>query len=249
MGYDIIGNTSGGGGGGFIDPTLNAHTVDGDTVAHWEFNGDATCGVVSPGQDFDVSSLLGWPLVFPGHTRRCLPDGSSTLPRSGVASGDVAALRFPAATAVTVAGCLFLSSDHQVDLVKLSTDTGGFSEQFVLSATVTTRTMTYGHSTSGSTYETATPSGTPPVFPINEWCWFAGVRNADGKSGTLRINGDSCTWTTSAVGRTTTSQRWSVFNTWDNMRPRASMYSLIIKDIACTTEQLDAMQAQTGIGL
>lgn len=226
------------------------HTVDGDTVAHWEFDDDGACDVVSPGQDFSVNASIVYPIIYPGQTTRCLPDGNLNVARSGVNAGHVAALDCGATTAFTVAGCAFLTG-YSAPLLKLSNDSGGFTEKFVIECQAGP-SLRYGHATGGSTYESAShaggsSTGNRPGFPLGEWFWFACVKNADGQSGILRVNDDQSTWTTTAVSVTNSSARWSVMNAFDNTRCVGAVYSLILKDIACTTDQLNEMKRQTGL--
>ena len=243
-------------GGGSLKVPTGPHTVDGDTVAHWSFDETGACAVTSPGQDFAIAEpdLQYWD-VGQGTGRFCLIDGSSHWSRNGVSAGHVAALDFEGATACTVAFCARFST-MGAPVVKLSNDAGGFTEKFVLGVVdAAVDRIEYGHAISGSVYEIATHTGGSgdsgkPAIPKHEWCWIACVRNADGKSGKIRVRSreytEDVTWTTTAVSVSNDTARWSVNNAWNNGRNDAQVYSLIIKDIACSDAQLDAMAAQCG---
>ena len=259
MSYKILSSTgSGGGGGGVTLPPYptGPHIPDGDTMAHWTFNGTVASEVNSPTTDMSASDeAIRYTPIYSGSANQAILGGDQTLGTIG-ATYNVPALDRGGATPVTVAFCVYVAElNTGTPLVKLSSDTGGFTEKFVL-AMNPEGVLVYGHCPDSYTYEEGVHVGGSaangrPGVPKGEWCWVGLSRNADGKSGKIWVSKadgtvDKCTWTNTAASRTGTSTRWSIFRNWNNIRVKGCMYSLILKNVASSDAELDIMRAQCG---
>lgn len=218
---------------------LTPHTVDADTVAHWEFNGD---GVSDPaGNDMLTGNYIACPI-----------EASNT--KSGMAVSRSAPFRINTYSAaldnstwttpsMTLAACVWFDSfSESADLLRHEIFAGGQAHW---------RWRCLSDGRVGMSLDTVAgfvTSASIATIPLNTWTWVAVTMNADGKSGVFRIGGVQESWSIPNPSNiTSTSTSITPMDAWNTNPGKGCMYSLIMKDIAATSLQLDAMKSQTGL--
>lgn len=216
------------------------HTVDGDTVGHWEFDGDGSDDSGN-GNNMVTGTYIGAPVQ--GRTDK-----------SSVAMHPTAPLRMNTYSAVldyitwanydmTIAACVWFDSlASSADICRFEAFAGGQAKWRM-------RCLSDGRigmslDTVGG-FITATSTAT---ISLQTWTWVAVTVNTDGKSGKFRIGAIEESW---ALANPTnvggSSQSLTIHDAWNTVPGLACMYSLIMKDISATSGQLNDMQAQTGL--
>ena len=229
----------GAGGGGLV---LSPHTEDGDSIAHWEMDGDTTSSIDNPGKNID--SGVYYPCNIPGRTDK-----------AGLANGDRYYRGVDASPlrtgALTYACALWVdTTSADIDIIRYSPLNGALGEanniQFRVEIRNSDKAIQVSSETgAGATYQN---SVTTAVVPLNEWFHFAFVRNAAETGGNVYINGTAHAWSHTSAPTGGSGGRFCVMNRFDASRLRGNMYSLICKDIEASTAQVQAMQTQMGLG-
>jgi len=218
---------------------MSPHTVDGDTVAHWELNGDGV-DVVN-GNNMATGKYLACPILG-SNTKVGMRVNHSDLFRMNVYN---AALDYTtwATPNMTIAMCVWFDSlAIQADLIRLEVYAGGQAKWRI-------RCLSDGRiGVSLDTVAGFVTYASTMTVPLKTWTWVAVTFNTDGKSGLMRIGATEESWShpnpTNVGG---TSQSITIMDAWNTNPGQGCVYSVIMKDITSTSAQLDAMFSQTGL--
>lgn len=218
---------------------MSPHLVDGDTVAHWELNGDGV-DVVN-GNDMATGKYLACPILG-SNTKVGMRVNYSDLFRKNTHDTDTDHTTW-ATPNMTIAMCVWFDSlAIQADLIRLEVYAGGQAKWRI-------RCLSDGRigvsldTVAGFVTDTSTMT-----VPLKTWTWVAVTFNTDGKSGLMRIGATEESWShpnpTNVGG---TSQSITLMDAWNTVPGQGCVYSVIMKDITSTSAQLDAMFSQTGL--
>lgn len=218
-------------------PSLRHHVVDGDTVAHWTFDGDL--------QDSGSNALH----MTVGTYHAAPFDAIAGINCHAMLSGSVyrandATLRIY--TAISVAALVYLRSTPgtNVPIVAMGPMGGGTgsTNNYQYSFEVMTdRTIQYQQQHGSKVTDTYNATGL--VVPLNKWCWVAFTRNSAGTTVTLAVDEvtDTTTVTLSDGG---TNSDFAIGTKWDATNLDMLIASCIVKNVEVT--DLAAWRAETG---
>lgn len=219
---------------GAVNYVPEQHTVDGDTVAHWSFDGDLTEDVSS----FDLLGDYVGVDIEPGVRYAHFEGATNVAYRAFESTIDPKVLG-----AFTFAFCVYLCNDDGTNIARHA-QSNGFYPSLNMGTAATTRYLYNGWQDSGSGY---TNIATTLAIPLRQWTWVACSYNGvDG--GVHRVGNDSQAFSLGPPdGYGSNNGSWRFGDAFNGARSDAIIYSAILKDIECTTEQLNTMKGQTGL--
>jgi hypothetical protein len=234
-----------GGGGGLV---LSPHTVDVNTVEHWELTDNFVADNDPVNHNFDAGTFV--PGYLPGSSSKtcyvCPPTPAATA--RGAAS---AALQLT--NTYTIAACVYNpgypgGAQNQVLWRFAPWDQGSDIEAnntlYDLAMNPLTGVLRVFWENGAGVNNTDTLALTLPEY---QWSYVAMVVNADGLGGTVYVNDSSEAFTMSNAATGGTSGELNLGNGNQGDPTRFSFYSLIIKDIAATSGQVAALRASVGL--
>ena len=235
----------GGGGGG---PLLGQHSVDGDTVEHWAFDGDTLGDIGTTTTDFDSGRNIFAP--FPGGSASmCVacPNGDNTDKMS--ASGTSGLISTEMTMAALVFQSEFPGGITKIPLWRFEARNGGADDvQWLLTCDPSTGAIRVGHIISGPGFVFDDLALT---IPTDEWVHVAMTRNAAGTGGHVYVNDTREAWSvaTAPDASAITANTVLCLGNGSGGTPDSGFYmsSLIIKDIECSEAQVAAMRGQCGL--
>ena len=234
----------GGGGGG---PLLGQHSVDGDTVEHWAFDGDTLGAIGTTTTDFDNGRNIFAP--FPGSsTSLCVacPNGDNLDKMSASTTAGLIS------TEMTMAAIVYQAKYPgvvgRIPLWRFERTIGGQNDVlWLLNPDATNGQIRVGHIAAGATFVF---DDLTLAIPEDQWCHITMTRNAAGTGGAVYINGTKETWSVASPPDLTAIQGNTVLclgNASDGSIDGSFHYSsLILKDIECSDAQVAAMAAECG---
>ena len=235
-------------GGRIGELVITPHTVDGDTIEHWELDADLIPDIDNTNNDFDTG--LYHPAYLPGSTSKtCCATSPDTV--GAITGATNSNLRQTGA--FTVAACVYQGKRA-----------GGGTNRVLWRYAPFDQTGD-GTEANNTFYDLAyEPSGNLRVFwenstgtnnvasttvnlPEFQWSHVVWTRNSDNVTGRVYVNGvyEEYTQSNAATGATNGVLNLGNGNLGDPSY--LAFYSLIVKDIAVTKAQVDAMRKQVGL--
>lgn len=235
MAIKSFGGGGGGGSGGWV-PSL--HTEELDTIAHWPFDSGVRTDNVGT-YDIDTGN---WGFGSAGDST------SNCFTTSGNAYDNTASTPLNP-NLNTNKGYTFATALYSPSFPTGSTDivryekTAATQTAYRVGVVQSTGVLYIGRDTSAGYQQYSTTA----TLTQDEWLHFAWVQNDDGLGGSFYINGALAeAWSTANTANNTgTASRFILGASW-NAVGYFSYYSTIVREKACTAEEVLAMASQTG---
>lgn len=226
---------------------LGQHTVDGNTVEHWELGSDLLGDIGATATDFDTG--LARRVYFPGATSNLCTCTNTTTSSDRLMGPQNAGFY---TTEITYAALVFLSErpggGTNRHIWRYESPAPNTDVQVFLTTNPVTGVIQVGHYSTAATFESDTLALS---IPVEQWVHLTYTRSAAGNTGKVWVNNTGETWSTTngpSTANVSGTTQLCLGNHGDGITATpSSFYSLIIKNTEVNDAAVAAMVAEVGL--